>query len=189
MEAFLITAGVIALGEMGDKTQLLAVLLTARFRAPVPIILGIVVATVVNHASAALLGGWIATALGPHTLRWLIGGSFLAMALWMLVPDRMDDAPSTPQRWGVFGTTVLAFFLAEMGDKTQIATIALAARFHDTIGVVAGSTAGILIADVPAVLLGGALVRKYSMRWLHRANALVFALLGLAALFNADTWF
>ena len=129
MEAFLISTGVVALGEMGDKTQLLAIVLAAAFRRPAPIIAGIFVATVLNHALAGAVGAWVAQALGPQVLRWVIGLSFLAMAAWMLVPDEIDeDTAAGQQRFGVFGTTVLAFFLAEMGDKTQIATVALAAR-------------------------------------------------------------
>ena len=129
MEAFLISTGVVALGEMGDKTQLLAMLLAIKFRKPAPIILGILVATLLNHATAGLLGAWVARALGPELLRWVIGASFIAMAAWMLVPDKIDDDEGAkPARFGVFGTTLIAFFLAEMGDKTQIATVALAAR-------------------------------------------------------------
>ena len=136
MEAFFISTGVVALGEMGDKTQLLAMLLAAKFRKPVPIILGILVATLANHAMAGALGDWVAKALGPDVLRWVIGLSFLAMAAWMLVPDAIDeDDVHTSTRWGVFGTTVAAFFLAEMGDKTQIATVALAARYSDLVAV------------------------------------------------------
>ncbi len=142
MEAFFVSTGIVALGEIGDKTQLLALLLAARFRKPVPIILGILVATLANHAMAGALGGWIAALMGPQLLRWVIGGSFLAMALWMLIPDKLDDAdaPGSGQRFGVFGTTVIAFFLAEMGDKTQIATVALAARYPQLLAVVAGTT-------------------------------------------------
>jgi putative Ca2+/H+ antiporter (TMEM165/GDT1 family) len=127
--------------------------------------------------------------LGPKTLRWGVAASFAAMALWMLVPDRIDDdgTQATP-RWGAFGTTVVAFFLAEMGDKTQIATVALAARFDSLLAVVAGSTCGILLADAPVVFLGGALVRKLSMRWVHRTCAAVFALLSVLTVLGADTW-
>jgi Ca2+/H+ antiporter, TMEM165/GDT1 family len=140
---------------MGDKTQLLAMLLAVKFRKPAPIVLGILVATLLNHATAGLVGNWVASALGPTVLRWVIGVSFLAMAAWMMIPDKLDDgAASTTQRFGVFGTTLVAFFLAEMGDKTQIATVALAARYPDLVAVVAGTTLGMMIADVPAVFIG-----------------------------------
>ena len=188
MEAFWVSVGVIALGEMGDKTQLLAVMLAARFRRPLPIVAGILVATVANHVAAGLLGGWIAATLGTQALRWVIGGLFLAMAAWMLVPDRMEADPTASGRLGVFGTAVMTFFLAEMGDKTQIATVALAARYHDLVAVVAGSTMGILLADVPAVWIGQSLVRKLPMRALHASCALVFALLGVLTLTNVASW-
>ena len=185
MEAFLVSTGVVALGEMGDKTQLLALLLAARFRRPVPIVLGILVATLVNHAGAAAVGGWIARTLGPDLLRWVIGGSFLAMAAWMLVPDKMDgEAGGGRQRFGVFGTTVLAFFLAEMGDKTQIATVALAARYSDLLAVVTGTTLGMMLANVPAVLLGDGVAKRVSMKLVHGVAALLFAVLGVLTLLN-----
>ncbi|MBN9206962.1 TMEM165/GDT1 family protein [Methylibium petroleiphilum] len=186
MEAFLVSTGIVALGEMGDKTQLLALLLAARFRRPLPIILGILVATLVNHACAAAVGDWIARALGPDVLRWVIGGSFLAMAAWMLVPDRLDDEAegSSRLRLGVFGTTVVAFFLAEMGDKTQIATVALAARYTELWAVVTGTTFGMMLANVPAVLLGDGVAKRVSMRLVHGIAALLFAVLGVLTLFN-----
>jgi len=185
MEAFLISTGVVALGEMGDKTQLLALLLAARFRKPIPIILGILVATGVNHALAGLVGDWIAKALGPDWLRWVIGLSFLAMAGWMLIPDKLDDeAEGSNHKFGVFGTTVLAFFLAEMGDKTQIATVALAARYTDLLAVVGGSTLGMMLANVPVVLLGDGLAKRISMPIVHGVAALIFAVLGGLTLFN-----
>ena len=186
MEAFLVSTGIVALGEMGDKTQLLALLLAARFRRPLPIILGILVATLVNHACAAAVGDWIARALGPDVLRWVIGGSFLAMAAWMLVPDRLDDEAegSGRLRLGVFGTTVVAFFLAEMGDKTQIATVALAARYTELWAVVTGTTFGMMLANVPAVLLGDGVAKRVSMRLVHGIAALLFAVLGVMTLFN-----
>ena len=166
MEAFLISTGVVALGEMGDKTQLLAFLLAATFKRPVPIILGILTATIINHALAGLVGVWIAAQLGPNMLRWVVGVSFLAMAVWILIPDKVDDdAAGGNQRFGIFGTTVLAFFLAEMGDKTQLATVALAARYHELVPVVAGTTLGMLLADVPAVFLGTPLARRCRCRW------------------------
>ena len=163
---------------MGDKTQLLAVLLAAKFRRPVPIVLGILVATLLNHAMAAAVGDWVAKALGPDILRWVIGVSFIAMAGWMLLPDKVDEeAAGGTQRFGVFGTTVLAFFLAEMGDKTQIATVALAARYTDLLAVVTGTTLGMMLANVPAVLLG------------DRIAAVIVALLGVLTLFNVGRLF
>ena len=186
MEAFLVSTGIVALGEMGDKTQLLALLLAARFRKPLPIIAGILVATLANHAAAGWLGGWLAALMGPQLLRWVIGGSFLAMAVWMLIPDRLDDedTPGKPHRLGVFGTTVLAFFLAEMGDKTQLATVALAARYPDLLAVVAGTTLGMMLANVPAVLLGDQIARKLSMTLVHGIAAAIFAVLGVLTLLN-----
>ena len=185
MEAFLVSTGVVALGEMGDKTQLLAMLLAVKFRKPIPIILGIFVATLFNHATAGLVGRWVAGALGPTVLRWVIGVSFIAMAGWVLVPDKIDaDEAATPQRFGVFGATVIAFFLAEMGDKTQIATVALAARFQDLWAVVAGTTLGMMIADVPAVFVGDRLAQRIPMRLVHGIAAAIFALLGMLTLFN-----
>jgi putative Ca2+/H+ antiporter (TMEM165/GDT1 family) len=189
LEAFLVSTGIVALGEMGDKTQLLALLLAAKFRRPVPIVLGILVATLVNHALAGAVGDWIARALGPDMLRWVIGGSFIAMAVWMLIPDKIDEAEGGHQRFGVFGTTVIAFFLAEMGDKTQIATVALAARYADLVSVVAGTTLGMMIANVPAVLLGDVVARKVSMTLVHGIAALIFAVLGVLTLLNVGKLF
>jgi len=190
LEAFLISTGVVALGEMGDKTQLLAMLLAVKFRKPVPIVLGILVATLLNHATAGLVGGWIAQALGANVLRWVIGLSFIAMAGWMLVPDKIDgDEAAGPQRFGVFGTTLIAFFLAEMGDKTQIATVALAARFQDLVSVVAGTTLGMLIADVPAVFVGDRLAKKIPMTLVHGIAAAIFAVLGVLTLLNVGGLF
>jgi putative Ca2+/H+ antiporter (TMEM165/GDT1 family) len=190
LEAFLISTGVVALGEMGDKTQLLAVLLAVKFRKPVPIVLGIFVATLLNHATAGLVGGWIAQALGPVVLRWVIGISFIAMAGWMLIPDKIDaDEAAGPQRFGVFGTTLIAFFLAEMGDKTQIATVALAARFQDLGAVVAGTTLGMLIADVPAVFVGDRLAKRIPMKLVHGIAAAIFVVLGGLTLLNVGSLF
>lgn len=190
MEAFLVSTGVVALGEMGDKTQLLAMLLAARFRKPIPIVLGIMVATLANHALAGAVGQWVADAIGPVWLRWIIGVSFLAMAVWMLIPDQIDDdeAGATGRRLGVFGTTLVAFFLAEMGDKTQIATVALAARYQALVDVVVGTTLGMLIANVPAVFLGDQIARRVSMKLVHGVSALIFAVLGALALFNVGNW-
>jgi putative Ca2+/H+ antiporter (TMEM165/GDT1 family) len=189
MEPFLISTGIVALGEIGDKTQLLALLLAARFRRPVPIILGIFVATVLNHALAGLVGETVARFLGPDLLRWVIGVSFLAMAAWMLVPDEIDDAEGGAQRFGVFGTTVIAFFLAEMGDKTQIATVALAARYTELFQVVAGTTFGMMLANVPAVLLGDRAARAIPMQLVHAIAAGIFAVLGVLTLFNVGRLF
>jgi putative Ca2+/H+ antiporter (TMEM165/GDT1 family) len=190
VEAFLVSTGVVALGEMGDKTQLLALLLAARFKRPLPIILGILVATLVNHAMAGAVGGWVAQALGPNLLRWVIGGSFLAMAVWMLIPDKIDNDEGTGiERFGVFGTTVVAFFLAEMGDKTQIATVALAARYTDLVSVVAGTTLGMMISNVPAVFLGDQVARRVSMKLVHAIAAAIFAVLGIMTLLNVGKLF
>ena len=190
LEAFLISTGVVALGEMGDKTQLLAIVLAAAFRRPLPIIAGILTATLVNHAIAGAVGGWVAQALGPEVLRWIIGLSFLAMAGWVLIPDKIGDEPSNGrQRFGVFGTTVVAFFLAEMGDKTQIATVALAARYPDVVAVVLGTTFGMMIANVPAVYLGDKIAQKVSMRLVHGIAAAIFAVLGVLTLFNVGRLF
>ena len=174
---------------MGDKTQLLAMLLAIKFRKPVPIILGILVATLLNHATAGLLGAWVARALGPDALRWVIGVSFIAMAAWMLVPDKIDDEAAKPSRFGAFGTTLIAFFLAEMGDKTQIATVALAARYEDLIAVVAGTTLGMMIADVPAVFVGDKLASQVPMRLVHAIAAAIFGLLGVLTLLNVGKLF
>ena len=187
MEAFLISTGVVALGEMGDKTQLLAMLLAVKFRRPIPIVLGILAATLVNHLAAGVAGAWVASALGPNALRWVIGLSFIGMAGWMLVPDKLDESEGTARRFGVFGTTAIAFFLAEMGDKTQIATVALAARYGDLVAVVAGTTCGMLLADVPAVFLGDKIAKKVSMKLVHGIAAAIFAALGVPTLFNVGT--
>ena len=190
MEAFGVSTGIVALGEMGDKTQLLAIVLAAAFRKPVPIMAGILVATLANHAAAGALGGWVAQALGPDLLRWVIGVSFLAMAGWMLVPDQLDGETALGNRGlGVFGTTVVSFFLAEMGDKTQIATVALAARYPDLVAVVAGTTLGMMISNVPVVYLGEAVARRLSMKLVHGVAAALFAALGLLTLLDAGTLF
>ena len=183
MEAFLLSTGIVALAEMGDKTQLLALVLAARFRKPWPIVLGIFVATLANHAMAGGLGAWVTTLIGPQVLRWILGASFLAMAAWMLIPDELDDdARKPPPRYGVFGTTALLFFLAEMGDKTQIATVVLAAQYPAWGWVVAGTTLGLMLADAPVVWLGERITRLVPLRVVHLVSALVFAALGLLAL-------
>ena len=183
LEAFLISTGIVALAEIGDKTQLLALLLTARFKKPWPIVWGIFVATVLNHAMAGALGVWITTVISPQNLRWILGASFIAMAVWMLIPDKLDDgADKQPVRFGVFGTTVVLFFLAEMGDKTQVATVMLAARFDAYVAVVAGTTLGMMLANVPVVWLGERMTRLVPLRVVHIASAIVFLGLGLFAL-------
>lgn len=182
MESFLVSTGIVALAEMGDKTQLLSLVLAARFRRPAPIIYGILVATVANHAFAGAVGAWVTMVLGPDMLRWILGLSFIAMAVWTLIPDRLDDAESQTARFGVFGTTVIAFFLAEMGDKTQVATVALAAQYSAFYAVVAGTTLGMMIANVPAVLLGDAVTRRIPIRLIHGIAAVIFAALGVLAL-------
>jgi putative Ca2+/H+ antiporter (TMEM165/GDT1 family) len=183
LEAFLISTGIVALAEMGDKTQLLALILAARFRKPWPIVLGILVATIANHALAGAAGAWVTTVLGPDMLRWVLGGSFIAMAVWMLIPDRMDDeeTSSTP-RFGVFGTTVVAFFLAEMGDKTQIATVMLAAQYQTWVWVVVGTTLGMMLANAPVVWLGDKITKLVPLKVVHVVSALIFLGLGVFAL-------
>lgn len=185
MEAFLISTGIVALAEVGDKTQLLAFLLAAKFRKPVPIILGILVATLANHAFAGALGAWITSLLAPEALRWILGVSFIGMAVWTLIPDKLDAGDARSDRLGVFGTTLVAFFLAEMGDKTQVATVALAAQYQAIVAVVAGTTLGMMIANVPAVLLGERIAGRMPVRLVHRVAAALFAVLGVATLLGA----
>ena len=190
MESFLISTGVVALGEMGDKTQLLALLLATKFKRPIPIILGILVATLANHAFAGAVGGWIASAIGPQWLRWIVGASFIGMAIWTLIPDEIEDDLDTGKHvLGVFGTTAIAFFMAEMGDKTQVVTMALAARYQDLVHVVAGTTLGMMIADVPAVFIGDWLVKKVSIKIVHSVAAVIFAVMGVLALLNVGNAF
>jgi putative Ca2+/H+ antiporter (TMEM165/GDT1 family) len=185
MNVLLTSTGVVALAEMGDKTQLLAFLLAARFRKPAPIILGILAATVVNHGIAGGLGAWITQVLSPQVLRWGVGLLFIGMAIWTLIPDRIEESEThTATRLGVFGATLVTFFLAEMGDKTQIATFAMAAHYSSTLLVVAGTTLGMLIADVPAVFLGERLAQRIPLRLVHGIAALIFLLLGVATLFG-----
>ena len=182
-EAFAVSVGVVALGEIGDKTQLLALLLAARYRRPVPIIAGIFVATLLNHAAAGALGTWLTRLVDPTWMRWLLGLSFLAVAAWMLVPDKADEVEGRGTgRLGVFGITAVAFFLAEMGDKTQIATIMLAARYDALVAVTAGTTLGMMLANVPAVLLGERAVKVMPVQWVHRIAAVVFAVIGVLVL-------
>lgn len=187
MEALLISTGVVALAEIGDKTQLLALVLAARFRKPVPIVLGILVATLANHAMAGAVGAWVADMVGPGAMRWILGVSFIAMAVWTLIPDRLDDEDPNrrPPRFGVFGTTVIAFFLLEMGDKTQIATVMLAAKYALLLTVTAGTTLGMMLANVPAVLIGEKAMKILPLVWVRRGTAAVFALLGVLVLAGA----
>ncbi len=177
------STGVVALAEIGDKTQLLAFVLAARFKRPLPIILGILAATIVNHSMAGALGAWITSVLSPATLRWVVGLGFLGMAVWTLIPDKIDEEDTQVKgRWGVFGTTLIAFFLAEMGDKTQIATVAMAAHYPSPVLVVVGTTLGMLIADVPAVFVGDRFAKKIPMRLVHGIAAAMFAVMGVFAL-------
>ena len=183
MEAFLVSTTIVALAEMGDKTQLLALVLAARFRKPWPIVWGIFVATVFNHALAGAAGAWITTLIGPQMLRWVLGVSFIAMAVWMLIPDKLEDGDTGQgPRWGVFGTTVVAFFLAEMGDKTQIATVMLAAQYSGWLWVVAGTTLGMMLANAPVVWLGERITRRIPLRTVHVVSAGIFLVLGILAL-------
>jgi len=182
VEAFLVSAGVVALAEIGDKTQLLALLLATRFRKPLPIVAGIFVATLANHAGASAIGSWLTNIVGADTMRWILALSFFAMAAWALVPDSPPDGTSTTPRYGVFLTTVVAFFLVEMGDKTQIATVALAAQFHSILWVVMGTTVGMLLANVPVVYLGDALIRRVPLKWVRIFAALTFVALGILSL-------
>jgi len=183
MEAFLVSTSIVALAEMGDKTQLLALVLAARFRKPWPIVWGILVATLFNHALAGAAGAWITTLIGPQALRWVLGVSFIAMAVWMLIPDKLEeDETGEAPRWGVFGTTVVAFFLAEMGDKTQIATVMLAAQYSGWLWVVAGTTLGMMLANAPVVWLGERITRRIPLRTVHLVSAVIFLVLGILAL-------
>ena len=187
MEAFLISTGIVALAEMGDKTQLLSLVLAARFRKPWPIVLGILVATLANHALAGGFGAWITSLMGPTALRWVLGVSFLAMAAWMLVPDKLDDDDADVKpKFGVFGTTVIAFFLAEMGDKTQIATVMLAAEYQSWLWVVTGTTLGMMLANAPVVWFGERITRLVPLTWVHRISATVFVVLGLLVLLGGE---
>jgi putative Ca2+/H+ antiporter (TMEM165/GDT1 family) len=190
MEALLVSTSVVALAEIGDKTQLLAFVLAARFKKPVPIIAGILVATLFNHGLAGALGAWIVATISPDVLRWVLGVSFIGMAIWTLIPDEIEeDEAHFAQRFGIFGATLVTFFLAEMGDKTQLATVAMAARFGDPVIVVAGTTLGMLLADVPAVFLGDRLAGKIPMKLVHSIAAGIFALLGLVTLLGGAARF
>jgi putative Ca2+/H+ antiporter (TMEM165/GDT1 family) len=190
MESLFVSTGVVALAEIGDKTQLLAFILAARFKKPLPIILGILVATLVNHGLAGALGAWITATITPEVLRWVLGISFIAMAAWTLIPDKIEDEETNvAQRFGVFGATLITFFLAEMGDKTQIATVAMAAHYATPVLVVIGTTLGMLIADVPAVFMGDRLAGRIPMKLVHSIAAAIFAILGVATLLGAGEGF
>ena len=185
MEAFLISTSIVALAEMGDKTQLLSLVLAAKFRKPLPIVAGIFAATLVNHALAGAVGNWITTMLGPDVLRWILGISFILMAGWMLIPDKLDDddTGNGAGRWGVFGPTLMLFFLAEMGDKTQLATVGLAAKYPlSYYWVVAGTTLGMMLANAPVVWFGEKITKKLPIKTIHRVCAVIFLVLGVAAL-------
>ena len=185
MYEFLISTAIVALAEMGDKTQLLALLLAARFRKPVPILIAILLATIINHGVSAVIGQWITTVLSPEILLWIVSIGFIAMAAWMLVPDQLDDESENINKWqkyGVFGATFVLFFLAEIGDKTQIATVALAARFDSIFWVTAGTTLGMMLANAPAVFIGNKLADKRPISLIHKIGAAIFFLLGVGAL-------
>ncbi len=188
MDALLVSTGVVALAEIGDKTQLLAFMLASRFKRPLPIIMGILVATILNHGLAGALGAWITATVSPDVLRWVLGLSFIGMAIWTMIPDKIEDEEAQiAKRYGVFGATLVTFFLAEMGDKTQIATVAMAAHYTTPILVVVGTTLGMLIADVPAVFAGDKLATRIPMKLVHSIAAAVFAILGIATLMGAGS--
>lgn len=186
MESLWVSTGVVALAEMGDKTQLLAFILAARFKKPLPIILGILIATLINHGLAGALGAWITAQVSAEVMRWILGLSFVGMAVWTMIPDKIEEEETQiANRWGVFGATFITFFLAEMGDKTQIATIAMAAHYAASLSVVVGTTLGMMIANVPAVFLGEKLAHKIPMKLVHSIAAAIFAILGVATLLGA----
>lgn len=190
MEALFISTGVVALAEIGDKTQLLAFILAARFKKPLPIILGILCATVINHGLAGALGAWITSVVTPEVMRWALGLSFIGMAVWTMVPDKIEEEETQVARHlGVFGATFITFFLAEMGDKTQIATIALAAHYGAPLMVVIGTTLGMLVADVPAVFVGNKFAEKIPMKLVHSIAAGIFAVMGLLTLLQVEKLF
>ena len=190
MEAFITSTGVVALAEIGDKTQLLAFILAARFKRPIPIILGILCATLINHGLAGALGAWITSVVNPETMRWALGLSFIGMAIWTFIPDKIEDEETqVAKQLGVFGATLITFFLAEMGDKTQLATVALAAHYGAPVIVVIGTTLGMLIADVPAVFLGNKFAGKNPMKLVHTIAAGIFAMIGVLTLLKVEKQF
>ena len=180
-QAFIVSTSVVALAEMGDKTQLLSLILAARYRKPMPIVLGILVATLLNHAIAGALGAWLSSLMRPEVLNWVMAAAFIAMGLWILVPDKLDedDVAVPKQQMGVFFATVVAFFLAEMGDKTQFATIALAAQYSDVLSVVLGTTLGMMMANAPAVYLGNRFAQRLPTKIIHIIAAIIFIALGV----------
>lgn len=185
MHEFLISTAIVALAEMGDKTQLLALLLAARFRKPVPILIAILAATLINHGLSAVLGQWITTVLSPEVLIWVLSLGFIGMAAWMLIPDELDDETDSINKWprfGVFGATFVLFFLAEIGDKTQIATVALAARYDSIFWVMAGTTVGMMLANAPAVFVGNKLADKLPISLIHKIGAAIFLIIGVSTL-------
>lgn len=187
MEPFLASTAVVAIAEIGDKTQLLALVLAARFRRPVPIVLGILIATLANHAVAGALGAWISSLVSPQILRWLLGASFIAIAVWALIPDKLDNDDASVKRRGAFLTTLVAFFLVEIGDKTQVATVVLAVKYQALVPVVLGTTLGMMIANIPAVLLGSAAATRLPLRLVRGVAAALFALLGVLAMAGVGT--
>ncbi|MBL6805798.1 MAG: TMEM165/GDT1 family protein [Proteobacteria bacterium] len=188
MESLLVSCGVVALAEIGDKTQLLAFILAARFKKPAPIILGILAATIANHGLAGAVGAWITSTVSPDILRWILSISFIGMAIWTMIPDKIEEEEThIARKFGVFSATLITFFLAEMGDKTQIATVALAAHYAAPMLVVFGTTLGMLIADVPAVFIGDKFANKIPMRLVHSIAAAIFAILGVATLIGAGS--
>lgn len=185
MQEFLISTSVVALAEMGDKTQLLALLLAARFRKPVPILIAILLATTINHGLSAVLGQWLTTVLNPSVMVWVLAVGFIAMAIWMLIPDQLDDETDNINKWqrfGVFGATFILFFLAEIGDKTQIATVALAARFDSVFWVMLGTTVGMMIANAPAVFIGNKMADRLPIALIHKIGAIIFLIVGISTL-------
>jgi Ca2+/H+ antiporter, TMEM165/GDT1 family len=187
LEAFLVSTGVIALAEIGDKTQLLAFILAARFKKPLPIIAGILCATLVNHGLAGAFGTWITSVVSPEVMRWGLGLSFVGMAIWTMIPDKIEEEEAQVARHlGVFGATLITFFLAEMGDKTQLATVALAAHYGAPLMVVVGTTMGMLLADVPAVFIGDKFAARIPMKLVHSIAAGIFALMGLFTLLKIE---
>ena len=185
MQEFLISTSIVALAEMGDKTQLLALLLSARFRKPIPILIAILLATLINHGISAVLGQWITTVLSPEILVWVLAVGFIGMAFWMLIPDELDDETASINKWqkfGVFGAAFILFFLAEIGDKTQIATVALAARYDSIFWVMLGTTLGMMIANAPAVFIGNKLAERLSIALIHKIGAAIFFIVGVSTL-------
>ncbi|MPW45498.1 TMEM165/GDT1 family protein [Acinetobacter guerrae] len=185
MQEFLISTSVVALAEMGDKTQLLALLLAARFRKPVPILIAILLATTINHGLSAVLGQWLTTVLNPNVMVWVLAIGFIGMALWMLIPDKLDDETDSINKWqrfGVFGATFILFFLAEIGDKTQIATVALAARYDSVFWVMLGTTIGMMIANAPAVFIGNKMADRLPISLIHKIGAAIFLIVGISTL-------